>query len=394
MNDGLLPALAGVRVLELGSSVAGPAAARMLGDLGADVLKIEPPVGDQLRAWGLAAPDGTSWWFKSHNRNKRLLRFDLHKEEDRAIVRRIALECDVLLENFRPGRMAQWGLGYDELSREKPGLIYASISGYGQDGPYAERTGFGNIGESMGGIRYITGFPDRPPVRTGIALGDELAALHAVMGIVAALYARQRDGKGDYIDVSLVESCAAILEGTLPEYGGAGKVREREGSWNPAIVPNNTYLTKDKKYFAIGANSDPIFRRFCKAIGRPDLAVNPKYIGHRERAEHGEELERIIAEWMTTIDAREANDLLAEAEVPAGPVYSVADMVQDPQVIAREAIVEIEDEAGVRVMGYNFVPRFRNHRGRMKGAAGAIGRDNAEVLEELGITEVAPKGSR
>ncbi len=250
------PALDGLRVLELGSSVAGPAAGRLLADLGADVIKVEPPEGDGLRTWGKAAPDGTGWWFKSHNRNKRFVSYDLHDANDRAQVRALALTCDVLIENFRPGRLAEWGLGYDDLRVEHPGLIYASISGYGQDGPYRDRPGFGNIAESMGGLRYITGDPAGPPMRVGISLGDELGALYVVVGILAALRARERDGVGDWVDVSLLESVFAMMQGVLPEYDALGIVRERRGNTLDAVGPSNMYPTADGRWIAIGANAN------------------------------------------------------------------------------------------------------------------------------------------
>ncbi|MBV9438486.1 MAG: CoA transferase, partial [Candidatus Eremiobacteraeota bacterium] len=314
------PPLDGMRVLELGSSVAGPSACRTLADLGAEVLKVEPPEGDALRTWGPPASDGTSWWFKSHNRNKRFLSFDLHDAVERATVRAIALQCDVLVENFRPGRLDAWGLGYESLRADHPRLIYASISGYGQDGPYRERAGFGNIAESMSGLRYVTGFPDRPPVRVGISLSDELAALWCVTGVLAALHARERDGHGDYIDVSLLEGSIAVTQGQLPEYAALGIVRERQGNLHNAVAPSGIYPTRDGKYIAIGANANSIFKRFVAAIGRPELADDPRYAGNRERTERAHEIDEIVTAWTQTVDAARADAILAAAGVPAGPV--------------------------------------------------------------------------
>jgi formyl-CoA transferase len=378
------PPLAGIRVLELGSSVAGPAAGRLLADLGAEVLKIEPADGDALRTWGPPAPDGTSWWFKSHNRNKRFLRFDLHDADDRATVRRIALTCDVLVENFRPGRLAAWGLGYEELRAENPRLVYASISGYGQDGPYRDRVGFGNIAESMSGLRYVTGFPDRPPLRIGISLADELAALHCVIGIQAALLARARDGVGDFVDVSLLESCVALTQGQIPDYDALGIVRERAGNMLGATAPSNIYPTRDGKWIAIGANANSIFRRFAQTIGRPELADDPRYLGNRERTEHAAELDAIVAAWTQTVDASEADRILAAAEVPAGPVYSVADLAADEQVRARAIVRHLRDDTGNRIATPAPVPRFAAHPTVCDHAARAVGADTAAVLAELG----------
>jgi crotonobetainyl-CoA:carnitine CoA-transferase CaiB-like acyl-CoA transferase len=377
------PSLHGIRVLELGSTVAGPAAGRLLADLGAEVLKIEPPEGDALRSWGIAAPDGDGWWFKSHNRNKRFLRFDLRDERDRRTVRALARESDVVLENFRPGRMAEWGLGYDDLRAENPRLVYASISGYGQDGPYAQRAGFGNIAEAMGGLRYITGFPDRPPVRIGISLGDELAALHCVIGVLAALHARERDGQGDFVDVSLVESCLSVMQGALPEYGATGKVRERTGNTHNAAAPSNIYPTRDGRWVAIGANANTIFRRFAAVMGQPELADDPRYRGNRERAAHGAELDELVAAWTATVPLDEIVTRLAAAGVPAGPVSSVADIVADEHLRARGAVTSVPDDAGNDVLTSGPVPRLRYHSSVLRRAARAVGADTDEVVREV-----------
>jgi crotonobetainyl-CoA:carnitine CoA-transferase CaiB-like acyl-CoA transferase len=379
------PALDGVRVLEMGSSVAGPAAGRLLADLGADVIKVESGEGDGLRTWGPPAADGTSWWFKSHNRNKRFVEFDLHEAADRATVREIALRCDVLLENFRPGKLEEWGLGYESLRAENPRIVYASISGYGQDGPYRNRTGFGNIAESMSGLRYITGYPDRPPVRVGISLADELAALYCVVGIQAALLARERDGVGDRVDVSLLEASFALTQGMLPEYDALGIVRERSGNSHNAVAPSNIYPTRDGKWIAIGANANSLFRRFVAAMGRPELADEPRYRGNRERTEHGAEIDALVADWTRTLDAADAARILADAGVPAGPVYSVADIVTDEHVRARGIVRHLEDDAGNRVATTAPVVRFRAHPTVSDHAARAIGADTRAVLDELRI---------
>jgi crotonobetainyl-CoA:carnitine CoA-transferase CaiB-like acyl-CoA transferase len=379
------PALAGIRVLELGSSVAGPAAARQLADLGAEVFKVEQPEGDSLRSWGPAAPDGTSWWFKSHNRNKRFLALDLHDAADRACVLALALTCDVLIENFRPGRMDAWGLGYETLRARHPGLVYASISGFGQDGPYRDRVGFGNIAESMSTIRYVTGFPDRPPVRVGLSLADELAALQCVIGVQAALLARARDGVGDRVDVSLLEACVAVTQGQVPEFVALGAVRERSGNLHAALAPSNIYPTRDGSWFAIGGNADAIFRRLTALMGAPELADDARFADNRARTQHAVELDELIAAWTVTLDAAELDRRFAAAGVPAGGVYSVKDLAADPQAQSRGLIRTIPDDAGNAVATVAPVPRFAAHPSVLDHAGGAIGADNAAVFAELDI---------
>ncbi|MBC5810672.1 MAG: CoA transferase [Candidatus Eremiobacteraeota bacterium] len=383
------PPLQGIRVLELGSSVAGPAAGRLLADLGADVYKVEPPEGDQLRTWGELAPDGTSWWFKSHNRNKNLISFDLRKDEDVALVRKIALACDVVIENFRPGWLEAKGLGPDSLRAEKPELVYVSISGYGQDGPYAQRPGYGNIAESMGGVRYLTGDPDGPPVRVGISLGDELAALYSVVGALAGLIARKRDGSGDAVDVSLVESCFSLLEGTLPEYANAGKVAKRMGNRYVRAAPSGVYPTRDNEWLAVGGNSQPIFRRLTAAMGRPEMADDAKFSTNQARMTNVVELDAAIETWTRSLDIKDALHVLAEAHVPAGPVMSIEDIVADPQFLARGAVATVPDDDGTAVGTYGPVPRFAVHPTSLRRAAGRIDRDRERILQELGLTQGA-----
>ncbi len=376
------PSLDGIRVLELGSSVAGPAAGRLLADLGADVIKIEPPEGDGLRSWGLAAPDGTGWWFKSHNRNKRFLQLDLRTEADRDVVRELAGGADVLIENFRPGRMDEWDLGYAALSARNPRLVYAAISGYGQDGPYAGRAGFGNIAESMGGLRYITGEPERPPVRVGVSLGDELAGLYCVIGVLAALRARERDGTGDFVDVSLLESCISILEGALPEYAAAGIIRERRGNAHLSVAPSNVYPTRDGKFIAIGANANPIFRRFAALMGAPELADDPRFCGNRERTVNAAAVDAIVAAWTVRHDAAAIAEQLNAAGIPAGPLNSIAEIVADGHVRARGIVRHIADDADNVVATAAPVPRLRNHPAVLSHAARAIGADSAAIRAE------------
>jgi crotonobetainyl-CoA:carnitine CoA-transferase CaiB-like acyl-CoA transferase len=387
------PTLDGIRILELGSSVAGPSAGRHLADLGAEVFKVEPPDGDGLRTWGKLSPDGTSWWFKAHNRNKRFLCFDLHAPRERRIVREIALRCDVLIENFRPGRMAEWGLGYEDLRAAAPGLIYVSISGFGQDGPYAQRAGFGNIAESMGGLRYLSGFAESPPVRMGISIGDEIAGLYATIGALAALHAREATGRGDHVDVSLTEGCFSLLEGVLPEFGATGAVRERQGNRYLSAAPNAMYPTRDGKWIAIGANADNIFRRFAALIGQAELADDVRFNSNTARTANSPQLDAIIEAWTRTGDAHELSERLNAVGVPAGTVNSIADIAADRQFAARGAIVHAQDDADRPVTMAAPVPRFRERPSRIERAAGAIGRDTAAILRELGLEE-APAGDR
>ena len=384
------PPLSGTRVLELGSTVAGPAAGRILADLGAEVIKVEPPEGDTFRTWGVASPDGTGWRFKAHNRNKRLICLDLHEERDRTIAREIALRCDVVLENFRPGRLDAWGLGEAHLRELKPDLIYASISGYGQDGPNANRVCYGTIAEALGGLRHVTGYPDRPPARVGVNLGDELAALHVVIGILAALLARKADGHGDRIDVSLVESCFSLMQGALAEHAATGKV---VGRANVNNAPGGLYATQDGTYVVIVAVAVPIFRRLCTAMGQPELATDPRFESSQARIEHAAEIDAIVEAWTKQRLAREIVAKLNEYEIPVALVNTIADIVADPHMQARQAIVEVPAREGPSVVGLGLHPRLRDHPGRIDHAAGAIGEETQNVLRDLGIAPV-PAGQQ
>jgi crotonobetainyl-CoA:carnitine CoA-transferase CaiB-like acyl-CoA transferase len=387
------PPLAGIRVLELGSSIAGPAATRLLADLGAEVFKVEPPGGEQLRTWGVPAPDGTSWWFKSHNRNKALLSFDLRNEADVATVRRVALACDVVLENFRPGWLAAKGLGAAELRALKPELVYISISGFGQDGPYADRPGYGNIAESMGGLRYISGDPDGPPMRTGVSIGDEIAGLYAVVGALAGLLARNRDGRGDTVDVSLTESCFSLLEATLPEYVQAGKVNRRMGNRYLRAAPSGVYPTSDGEWIAIGGNGQGIFRRLAEVMGSPGLADDPRFVTNQARVTNSVELDRLIENWTRSLTVEEAARRLTAQGVPAGPVMSIEQITRHPLFVERGSIASVPDDDGTPIATYRPVPRFSEHPQRLERAAGAVARDQDAVLERLGLlSQMAKNG--
>jgi formyl-CoA transferase len=366
------PPLAGIRVLELGQLIAAPVATRILADFGAEVIKVEPPgTGDPLRGWG--AGDSTSLWWRYQSRGKRLVTADLRQPAGRDLVRRLASHCDVLVENFRPGRLAEWGLGDDELRAARPDMVIVHVSGFGQTGPYRDRPGFGNVAESMGGLRYITGDPGGPPMRVGVSLGDELAALHAVIGVLLGLRARP-----ETVDVALTESVFSVLENTLAEYKHLGMVRERTGNMLLNAAPSGVYRTADGRWLAIGGNGDSIFRRLCHAMGRQDLAADPGLADNRGRMARAAELDEVLSRWVAAHTLGEAMAVLGEAQVPAGPVYSIADIAADPQFQARDMIVEVD---GFHMPGV--VPRLAEHAGRIAWAGGELGRDNGEVYGRL-----------
>ena len=390
--------LSGVRVLELGQLIAGPFAARMLGDFGADVIKVEPPSrkdgsgqqvdgGDPLRKWRLLHPDnleGTSLWWSVQARNKRSVTVDLRSPQGQDIVRELAAKADIVIENFRPGALEKWGLGFEELRARNRGLILVRLSGYGQDGPYRDRPGFGSIAEAMGGVRYVTGFPDRPPVRMNLSIGDSIAALHAVIGATMALHHRNRSGEGQVVDVALYEAVFNMMESSLTEYSANGSVRQRTGTNLTGIVPSNTYPTRDNGHVVIGANGDSIFRRLMKMMGRMDLHDNPAYANNAGRAANAELLDGAIADWTRSLTLAECLEKLAAADVPSGKIYSVADMVDDPQFIARQMLLPMQMPDGVRYLQPGIVPRLSATPGAVRWQGPALGEHNAEVLSELG----------
>jgi formyl-CoA transferase len=322
--------LEGVKIVELGQLIAAPFAGKFFADFGAEVIKIEPPgTGDPLRVWR-TLHEGTSLWWYVQNRNKKSVTANLRVAEGQEIVRRLAKDADVLIENFRPGTMEKWGLGYEALATANPGLVMLRLSGFGQTGPLRDQAGFGTVAESMGGLRYVTGFPDRPPVRPNISIGDSIAALHGVIGTMMALHARNASGKGQVVDVALYEAVFNMMESALPEYAFAGTVREREGTSLTGIVPSNTYLTRDRQYVAIGANADSIFKRLMELIGRADLGEDPALADNAGRVKRREELDRVIGGWTAQHDVEQVVERLNKAQVPSGKIYSVADIASDP----------------------------------------------------------------
>ena len=387
-------ALRGLRVIELGQLIAGPFAGRMMADFGADVIKVEPPAGprgeggDPLRKWRKLWPDdasGTSLWWSVQARNKRSICIDLRQPEGQDLVRRLAAGADIVIETFRPGALEKWNLGYDRLSADNPGLVLVRLSGYGQDGPYRDRPGFGAIAESMGGMRYVTGFPDRPPVRMNLSIGDSLAALHAVIGALMAIHQRAGTGRGQVVDVALYESVFNMMESTLPEYDRYGIVRERTGTNLTGIVPSNTYPTADGQHIVIGGNGDSIFRRLMLAIGRADLAEDPSLANNAGRAGRAEEIDAAISDWTARHSLDEALEAMARAEVPSGRIYSAADWMDDPQFEARGMIRRVPLADGTSLAMPAVVPRLSDTPGEIRWPGPALGEHTEEVLREIGL---------
>ena len=383
-------ALAGLKVVELGQLIAGPFASKLLGEFGADVVKIEPPgTGDPLRKWRVLKDDTSLWWHVQ-TRNKRSLALDLRSEEGQEIVRRLVDEADIVIENFRPGTLEKWGLGWETLSERNPGLIMVRISGYGQTGPYRDRPGFGVIGEAMGGLRYLSGHPDQPSVRVGISIGDSLSALYGVIGALLALQERHRSGQGQYIDVALYESVFAMMESLIPEYDGADVIREPSGSALPGITPSNAYPCACKEsaggeYVLIAGNGDSIFKRLMTAIGRQDLADDPRFAHNDGRSRHAELIDGAIADWTRQHERDYVLDVLESAHVPVGYPYTAKDIVADPHYLAREMIetIRLGDGESLKVPGV--LPKLSRTPGRIEGGGPALGQHTQDVLDELGI---------
>ena len=388
MSEAKLLPLQGIKVIELGTLIAGPFCARMLAEFGAEVIKIEPPgSGDPLRKWR-KLHEGTSLWWYAQARNKKSVTLDLKQPEAQEIVRKLAEGADIVVENFRPGAMEKWGLGWERLSKLNPGLIMVRLSGFGQTGPYRDRAGFGAIGESMGGLRYVTGYPDRPPVRVGVSIGDSIAALHGVIGALMALHHRNvNGGRGQYVDVALYEAVFNMMESVLPEYGMFGFVRERSGASLPGIVPSNTYVSRDNRYVVIGANADSIFKRMMNAIGRPDLAQDPSLAHNDGRVARTGEIEKVIGDWVAAHDLAHVLAVLERADVPSGKIYDIADIAKDAHYAAREMIAEhrLKDGKSVKLPG--IVPKLSATPGATRWVGPELGAHTAEVLGALGYSE-------
>ncbi|MDO9223947.1 MAG: CaiB/BaiF CoA-transferase family protein [Caulobacter sp.] len=390
--------LEGLTVIEMGTLIAGPFCGQILGDFGAEVIKIEDPkAGDPMRQWGRSLPKGHSPWWPVIGRNKKSVTLNLRTPEGQAIARKLIGGADVLVENFRPGALEKWGLGYDSLSADNPGLVMARVSGFGQTGPYAARAGYALIGEAMGGLRYITGEPDRAPARAGISVGDSLAGLHAALGTMMALHARHRSGKGQIVDAAIYESVLSVMENLITEYGLTGYVRERSGSVLPGIAPSNAYPTRDGALVVIGANQDTLFRRLCEAMGRPELSDDPRYAGHAARGERQTELDTLIGAWTSTLDADVLLALMEAKGVAAGRVYRAPDMLADPQFAAREAIVELPHPVFGAVKMQNAFPKLTETPGGVRWPGPALGEHTDAVLGEragLSVEELATLRAR
>jgi formyl-CoA transferase len=374
--------LSNLKVVEMGTLIAGPYCARLLAEFGAEVIKIEAPgEGDPLRKWRKLHEGNSLWWY-AQARNKKSVAVNLRDAQGQAIVRDLVKDADIVIENFRPGTLEKWGLGYEALAKDNPRLIMVRISGFGQTGPYKDRPGFGAIGESMGGMRYVTGYPDRAPVRVGISIGDSLAAMFGVVGALSALHERATSGKGQVVDVALYEAVFAMMESMLPEFGIDGFVRERSGASLPGIVPSNTYPCKDGKYVVIGANADSIFKRMMRAIGRPDLADDPSLAGNDGRVKRTEELDRAIAEWTLRHDLEEILEVLDEAEVPSGRIYSVADIVADLHYQAR-GMIERHKLGASDLLLPGIVPKLSRTPSSIRSVGPELGEHTDQVLREL-----------
>ena len=378
--DSNLP-LSGIRVLEMGQLIAGPFAGQILAAFGAEVVKIEPPGrGDPLRTWRKLDEDGTSYWWRSIARNKKSVTLDLSQAQGCEIARQLLMESDVLVENFRPGRMEAWGLGPERFIESHPSLIYTRVSGYGQDGPYAQKPGFASACEAMAGLRYLNGHPGEKPVRMNLSLGDSLAGMHAAMGVLLALIGRIRyRGAGQCVDVSIMESVFNMMEGVLPEYTGAGVVREPSGSTVTGIVPTNTYRCRDGRFIVIGGNGDSIFQRLMIAIDRADMAKDERFLDNQGRVAHEVLIDDVLTNWCETVSSKDALCVLDLADVPAGPVNSIADIIEDEQFKARGVFEQVDVSGQLRTVP-TMHPRLSSGAAQCAWAGPELGAHTSDVL--------------
>ncbi|WP_368644122.1 CaiB/BaiF CoA transferase family protein [Castellaniella ginsengisoli] len=384
----MIKPLKGIRVIEMGQLIAGPFAAKMLAEFGAEVIKIEPPVkGDPLRKWRLLH-QGTSVWWEVQSRNKQSVTLDLRQPEAQEVVRRLVRDADVVVENFKPGTLERWGLGWEELSGINPRLVMLRVSGYGQTGPYRDLPGFGVIGEAMGGLRHLSGEAGRPPVRVGVSIGDSLSALHGVIGVLLALRARDLPGgMGQMIDVALYESVFNMMESLLPEYSAFGAVRQPSGSSLPGIAPSNAYLCKDGRYVLIAGNGDSIFKRLMQAIGREDLAGDPELESNDGRVAQVDRIDSAISGWTAGLTRDEVIDRLNASQIPVGRIYDISDIAQDPHYRAREMILDAALADGTPIKVPGIVPKLSTTPGEIRSPAPSLGEHTEQVLGELGFDE-------
>lgn len=376
--------LDGLRVIELGQLIAGPFCGQLMADFGAEVIKVEPPeIGDAMRQWGRMDKDGKPIWWNVIARGKRSITIDLRQPEGQAILRDLARKADIVIENFRPGTLERWGLGYDVLSGDNPALILARVSGFGQDGPYTKRAGYASVCEAIGGLRHIAGFPDRPPVRAGLSLGDSLAGMNAAMGIMMALHHRAQTGRGQVVDSAIFESVLHMTESLVSDYDAIGHVRERTGSTLPGLAPSNAYPTADGRDIIIGANQDTVFQRLCEVMGQPELANEPAFATHVARGENAEALDAEIASWTSKYKASVLNELLSEGGVPVGLAYTAKEMFEDDHFAARQSIIRVPDSKGGDLAMQNVFPKLSETPGSVRRLGPSLGADTRDVLHHL-----------
>jgi formyl-CoA transferase len=383
-NGGRSGPLTDLRVLEMGQLLAGPFCGQLLADFGAEVIKIEQPgAGDPMREWGRERPKGVSLWWAIVARNKKSIEVNARLPEGQEIIRQLVASADILIENFRPGTMEKWGLGYEELSKINPRLIMIRVSGYGQTGPYAGKAGYGSIGEAMGGLRYVVGDPATPPSRMGISIGDTLAATFACIGGLMALHHRERTGQGQVVDSAIYEAVLAVMESLITEYDQTGYIRERTGAILPNVAPSNVYPTRDGIFVLIAANQDSVFSRLAKAMGRPELATDVRYATHTARGERQQELDDLISDWTRMLNADELGKLLDDHGVPRGDIYRAPEMLADAHFKARQAIIEMAHPALGRLRMQNVAPRLSETPGRVVETGPELGQHNDEVFGGL-----------
>ncbi len=376
--------LADLRVVEMGQLLAGPFCGQLLADFGAEVIKLEAPgVGDPMRQWGREKPYGKSLWWPVVARNKKSVTCNMRTPEGQELARDIIGRSDIVVENFRPGTLERWNLGFDDLRADNPGLIMARVSGYGQTGPYSTRAGYGSIGEAMGGIRYITGDPDNPPSRAGISLGDSLAAVFATIGVLTALHSRSVTGRGQIVDAAIYESVLAMMESMLPEWSVAGYQRERTGSVLPNVSPSNVYPTAGGEMILIAANQDTVFGRLATVMGRDDLITAPRFAGHAARGENMEELDGIIAAWTADLDTEKLLETLHAGGVPAGRIFTARDMFDDPHFAARDAIVRLAHRDFGEFPTHNVFPKLSETPGGVRHLGPELGEHNDDIYGRL-----------
>ena len=376
--------LSDLRVIEMGTLLAGPFCGQLLGDLGAEVIKIEPPnQGDPLRAWGQEKINGKSLWWPVVARNKKAITLDMRQAEGQALLKELVKKTDFLLENFRPGTLEKWGCGYDELSRINPRLIMIRVSGYGQSGPYSSRAGFGAIGEAMGGLRYVVGDPTTPPSRMGISIGDSLAATFACVGALSALHYREKTGRGQIVDSAIYEAVLNMMESLITEFDKTGYIRERTGAILPHVAPSNVYPTNDGSMVLIAGNQDTVFGRLTQAMGRPELAKDPEYSTHAARGRNQKQLDDLIGQWTRTKNPTELLELMSESGVPAGLIYRAPEMLNDPHFKAREAIVSVPHPDFGELKMQNVAPKLSETPGSIRSPSPELGQHNDEIYTSL-----------